>query len=165
MNAVVNSSWRYQPWSLVNRLQRDIERSFARASLSPEWAANGESANADAADIDREYVEWSPAVDVRETADAFVLTADVPGVDPRTIEVTTENGLLTIRGSRQNDAVNQAKEYRRIERVSGRFLRRFSLPDTANIEGVTATSSHGVLTLTIPKRPESQPRRIEIHSA
>jgi HSP20 family protein len=159
MSAVLNQTWRYQPWNLVNRLQRDIERTFAR-----ELGANEADVN-DTADIDRQIVDWTPAVDVRETADAFILTADVPGVDPRNIEVTTENGLLTIRGSRQNEAVNEGKDYRRIERVSGRFLRRFSLPDTANVDGVTAKSNHGVLTLTIPKRAEVQPRRIEIQAA
>jgi HSP20 family protein len=150
---------RYQPWSLVNRLQRDIEKTFAR-----EFGAAQHDAR-DTADIDTEIVDWTPAVDVRETTEGFVLTADVPGVDPKDIEVTMENGLLTIRGARRNETVTEHNGYRRIERVSGRFLRRFTLPETANAEAVTAKTTHGVLTLTIPKRAEVQPRRIEIQAA
>lgn len=152
---------RYQPWNLVNRLQRDIERTFAR-EFGGDAVDTRESA---ASDIDSQFVDWTPAVDVRETSDAFVLTADVPGVNPKDIEVTMENGLLTIRGARQSETTTEQNGYRRIERVSGRFLRRFTLPETANAEAVTAKTNHGVLTLTIPKRAEVQPRRIEIQAA
>jgi len=152
---------RYQPWNLVNRLQRDIERTFAR-----EFGGNTvDTRDNAAADIDDQIVDWTPSVDVHETANAFVLTADVPGVDPKDIEVTMENGLLTIRGKRQSESTTEQNGYRRIERVSGRFLRRFTLPETANAEAVTAKTTHGVLTLTIPKRAEVQPRRIEIQAA
>lgn len=151
---------RYQPWNLVNRLQRDIERTFAR-----EFGGAGDARDNAPADIDDQIVDWTPAVDVRETSNAFVLTADVPGVNPKDIDVTMENGLLTIRGARQSETSTEQDGYRRIERVSGRFLRRFTLPETANAEAVTAKTSHGVLTLTIPKRAEVQPRRIEIQAA
>jgi HSP20 family protein len=153
---------RYQPWNVLNRLQRDMERTFAR-----EFGANDVNArdNTATADIDSQIVDWTPAVDVHETKDAFVLTADVPGVNPKDIEVTMENGLLTIRGARQSETTTEQNGYRRTERVSGRFLRRFTLPETANAEAVTAKTNHGVLTLTIPKRAEVQPRRIEIQAA
>ena len=151
----------YQPWNLVNRLQRDIERTFAREL----GASNSDARDHNAADIDNQTVDWTPAVDVRETQDGFVLTADVPGVNPKDIEVTMENGLLTIRGVRQNEVTTEQNGYRRIERISGRFLRRFTLPESANAEAVTAKTNHGVLTLTIPKRAEVQPRRIEIQAA
>ena len=155
----------YQPWNLVNRLQRDIERTFARELA----ATNSDTRDNTAADIDNQIVDWTPAVDVRETKDGFVLTADVPGVNPKDIEVTMENGLLTIRGVRQQESVGETTTeqngYRRIERINGRFLRRFTLPESANAEAVTAKTNHGVLTLTIPKRAEVQPRRIEIQAA
>ena len=151
----------FQPWNLVNRLQRDIERTLARDSHIGDPSTPQQAA------------EWSPAVDVRETRDAFVLTADVPGVNPKDIEITTENGLLTIRGARlddsgQNEAQADTSEqsaYRRIERVSGRFLRRFTLPESANVEAVTAKTTHGVLVVTLPKRAQVQPRRVEIQAA
>jgi HSP20 family protein len=151
----------YQPWNLVNRLQRDIARTFAREL----GANNSEARDNNTADIDNQIIDWTPSVDVRETQDGFVLTADVPDVNPKDIEVTMENGLLTIRGARQNEAAAEKDGYRRIERISGRFLRRFTLPESANAEGVTAKTNHGVLTLTIPKRAEVQPRRIEIQAA
>ena len=153
---------RYEPWNLVSRLQRDIERTFSREFGGRNAVANDSRATAD---IDDEIVDWSPAVDVHENADGFVLTADLPGVNPNDINVTMENGLLTIRGSRASEAAVEQKGYRRVERVSGKFLRRFSLPESANAEAVTAKTNHGVLTLTIPKRAEVQPRRIEIQAA
>jgi len=172
LEVITMSVIHYQPWNLVNRLQRDIERTFARDTFARELGANNlDSRDSDnAADIDNQAVDWSPAVDVRETQDAFVLTADVPGVNPKDIEVTMENGLLTIRGakhgeSRQGDTASDHHGYRRIERVTGRFLRRFTLPESANAEAVTAKTNHGVLVLTLPKRAEVQPRRIEIQAA
>jgi HSP20 family protein len=154
----------YRPWNLVNRLQRDIERTFAQ-----EFGANNSQVDArdsgNTADIDNRSVDWTPAVDMRETKDAFVLTADVPGVNPQDIEVTMENGLLTIRGARSEETGSEHNGYRRTERVTGRFLRRFTLPETANAEAVTAKTTHGVLTLTLPKRAEVQPRRIEVQAA
>lgn len=151
---------RYQPWNLVNRLQRDIERTFAR-----EFGAHEQSHQHATADIDNEAVDWTPAVDVHETPEGFVLTADVPGVNPQDIDVTMENGLLTIRGRRTGETTVEQSGYRRIECVNGRFLRRFTLPESANPEAVTAKTNHGVLTLTIPKRAEVKPRRIEIQAA
>jgi HSP20 family protein len=150
----------FQPWNLVNRLQRDIERGFAR-----ELGGNSDARTGNSDDIDNQHVEWTPTVDVRETQGGFVLVADVPGVNPQDIEVTMENGLLTIRGMRPREDAAEQIGYRRIERISGRFLRRFKLPESANAEAVTAKTNHGVLTLTIPKRESVQPRRIEIQAA
>jgi HSP20 family protein len=147
MSAVLNGTWSSRPWYFVDRLQRTLERELA-------------GQNAEAA---QEKIDWTPNVDVRETKDAFVLTADLPGVNPQDIEVTTKSGELVLRGSRAAEAETDA--YFRIERVSGRFERRFKLPESANVEAVSAKSSHGVLTLTIPKRVEAQPRRIEIQAA
>jgi HSP20 family protein len=107
--------------------------------------------------------DWTPSADVRETADAFVLALDVPGVDPKAIEITVEDGVLTLSGARNGES--EGDELLRRERASGRFVRRFSLPDTVNAEAVTAKSTHGVLTLTVPKRAEVQPRRIELQAA
>jgi HSP20 family protein len=158
----------YQPWHLVNRLHRDIERSLFR-----DFGAinNGNSGNGVARESENEIADWNPAVDVRETKDNFVLTADIPGVNPKDIEITTEKGVLTIRGTRQDGAevsdsekASEQLSYR-IERANGRFLRRFKLPESAQADAVTAKTNYGVLTLTIPKRAEVQPRRIEVQAA
>jgi HSP20 family protein len=161
----------YQPWHLVNRLQRNIERTLSREFGAREFAANtsADSLNAAASVSEQQTIDWAPAVDVHETKDSFVLTADVPGVNPKDIEVTMEKGLLTIRGARVQDSAPENTTghagYRRTERVNGRFLRRFKLPESAQADAITAKTNYGVLTLTIPKRAEVQARRIEIQAA
>ncbi|HTE39479.1 MAG TPA: Hsp20/alpha crystallin family protein [Steroidobacteraceae bacterium] len=152
LNGFFNQSVNARPWFFVDRLQRQLERDFS--------AARGAVANGEAT---QEQIDWTPNVDVRETKDAFVLTADLPGVNPQDIEVTTKSGELVVRGSRAAEAESEA--YFRIERVSGRFERRFKLPESANVDAVSAKSSHGVLTLTIPKRVEAQARRVKIQAA
>ena len=143
---------RYEPWNLVNRLHQDLDRVFSR-----EFAAGDDSHGA--------FCDWMPAVDVQEAKDAFVLRADLPGVDPKDIDITMENGVLTIRGRRLSEATKEGNGYRRVERVSGEFFRRFTLPDSADAESISAQSNHGVLTLRIGKRPEVQARRIEVKAS
>src|SRR5690606_2090878 len=88
--------------------------------------------------------DWMPAVDVTEEADRYVLHADVPGVDPKDIDITLENGVLTIRGRREDSRNGSHDGYRRIERMYGSFFRRFTLPDTADAEKISAQSRNGV---------------------
>lgn len=107
-------------------------------------------------------VDWTPAVDVSEEESRYVLHADVPGVDPKEIEVTLEDGVLTIRGERRSEKNVDEKGFRRIERFSGSFYRRFTLPDTADADNISATTKNGVLELVIPKQEKVQPRRITV---
>jgi len=106
--------------------------------------------------------QWVPRVDIKEEADRFLLFADIPGVDPQAIEVQMDRGLLTIKGERREERVHETERYSRIERRHGVFHRRFALPDSADPDGITASGHNGVLTLSIPKRPESTPRRIQV---
>lgn len=106
--------------------------------------------------------QWMPLVDIREEQDRFVLHADIPGVDPRDIEVQMDKGMLTIKGERRAERTVQNERYSRVERLHGSFHRRFALPDSADPEGITASGSNGVLEIVIPKRPESTPRRIQV---
>ena len=108
--------------------------------------------------------QWVPRVDIKEEADRFLLYADIPGVDPKDIEVQMDKGLLTIKGERREEKVTETERYSRIERRHGVFHRRFALPDSADPEGITASGHNGVLTISIPKRPESTPRRIQVGS-
>jgi HSP20 family protein len=105
--------------------------------------------------------QWLPLVDVCEDQNRFVLLVDVPGIHAKDIEVSLDNSVLTIAGERVVKAEAGA-EIRHSEREHGRFHRRFSLPDTADPEQVTATDTNGVLEIVIRKRPEVQPRRIAI---
>ncbi len=108
--------------------------------------------------------QWSPLVDIKEEADRFVVYADIPGVDPQDIEVQMDKGLLTVKGERRAEETRETERYSRTERVHGSFHRRFALPDSADPEGITATGHNGVLQITIPKRPETTPRRIQVGS-
>jgi HSP20 family protein len=144
---------RYEPWSLLNQLHSEIDQLF-----TPQRRRLGED-NANVATSD-----WVPAVDIKEEADRFVIHADIPGVDPKDIDVHMENGILTIKGERQSETKEEREGYKRVERVRGSFYRRFSLPDTANAEAISAKSQHGVLELVIPKQQKLQPRRIQVES-
>ena len=142
---------RYEPWRLVNRLHQQLDHVFGDTFGSPE--ASG-SANSD----------WLPAVDIHEEGDRFVVRADVPGVDPKDIDVTADNGVLTVRGERKAEKRESGKGYERVERSVGTFVRRFTLPESANPDQIKAKQANGVLEISIPKQPQVQPRRISIDS-
>ncbi|MGN6741246.1 Hsp20/alpha crystallin family protein [Dyella sp.] len=108
--------------------------------------------------------QWAPRVDIREDEQRFVILADIPGVDPAQIEVSMEKGILTIKGERQAPNGDNGK-YTRVERAHGLFHRRFTLPDSADAEGITAKGKFGVLEIVIPKKPLATPRRITINAA
>ena len=144
---------RYEPWGVLRRFHDDVNQLFA------------DSRNAPAAEGDRSSVvtsNWTPAVDIKEENERFVLEADIPGVDPKDIEITMDTGVLTIKGERKHESEEDANGYKRVERSYGSFYRRFSLPDTANAEAVSAKGKDGVLEVFIPKQEKVQPRRIAV---
>ena len=147
---------RYEPWHVVNRLHQTLDQvfnnQFSNDALSSPEASSSTS------------VSWVPRVDIHEEKDRFVVLADVPGVDPKDIDITAENGVLTVRGERRSEKRETENGYERVERVSGAFLRRFTLPEGANTESIKAKQTNGVLEVTIPKTPAIQPRRISIDS-
>jgi HSP20 family protein len=108
--------------------------------------------------------QWAPLVDIKEEAERFVIYADLPGIDPAEVEVLMDKGILTIKGERRSEASEQTERFSRVERRYGGFHRRFALPDSADPEGICASGRHGVLVITIPKRPETKPRRIQVDS-
>lgn len=139
---------RYEPLGLLSQLQRELERMQEGA------ASEGSIATA----------EWAPAVDIKEDNNQFVLHADIPGVNPEDIDVSMEDGVLTIKGEKKTEAKTEKENYKRVERTYGSFYRRFSLPDTANPDAITAKSKNGVLEITIPKREAVQPKKINVSS-
>ncbi len=145
------SVMRCEPWTLLNRLQRDIGRAAASGSA----ARHPQRQTAPTSD-------WVPAVDIRDEDTRYVIHADVPGVDPATIEVSLEQGVLSIKGARSSEDEEQRDSVRHRERVRGSFLRRFSLPDSADADAVSATSRHGVLEIVIAKQHKLQPKRIQV---
>jgi len=108
--------------------------------------------------------DWVPAVDIREEGQRYVIHADVPGVKPEDIEVHMEDGVLTIKGQRYSESKDEREGYKRVERVRGSFFRRFSLPDTADAEAISAKSKDGVLEIIIPKQAKVMPKRIKVES-
>ena len=126
---------RFEPWSLADRISGDNHRT------------------------------WVPAVDIFEEQERFIVRADLPGVDPDDIEVNMENGVLTVSGERKNEERSEFEGVSRIERISGRFLRRFTLPDTADADAIKAKCRNGILEISIPKQAAVQPRRIAVEAA
>lgn len=139
---------RYNPWG-IGELQNEINRLFSS------WGDN-ESSSATAG--------WVPTVDIHEFDTRFQLFVDVPGVDPKEVEITLDNGVLSISGERYLPGAPEGEQVinRHSERGHGRFYRRFILPDTVDSDKVKATDRNGVLEISIPKLAKAQPRRIKV---
>lgn len=142
---------RHEPWSLFDLMQRDLPPFDGRRTALT--------------DSDNTVADWVPAVDIVEEKERYVLKADVPGVNPAEIDISMDGGVLSLSGERRSESSNEFEGLKRVERLSGRFFRRFTLPETADAEGITAKSSNGILEVTIPKQPEVQARRITVEAA
>ena len=105
---------------------------------------------------------FSPAFEVKETADAFILKADLPGVVEADLDINVHNSVLTVSGSRQAEDRREGESYALYERQFGSFSRSFSLPDMADGERIEAKLENGVLTLSIAKKAEAKPRKIAL---
>lgn len=109
--------------------------------------------------------QWMPRVDIKEEDKRFVILADLPGIDPADIEVHMDKGILSIKGERTTESSSQGENFSRVERHYGSFHRRFALPDSADSEHISAKGHNGVLEISIPKKPEVTPRRIQVDGA
>jgi HSP20 family protein len=142
---------------MLNQLHGQLNRIFDRPYRFD--YGDGEAASPAAT------ADWIPPADVEEYADRFVLKLDVPGVEVSAIDITLDQGLLSVSGARAKDAVSKDVERSRTERPHGRFHRRFTLPETVDAAGVRAAGRNGIVEVTIPKQAKAQPRRIQIASA
>ena len=109
-----------------------------------------------------EGTAWAPAVDILEKDNEIVLRADLPGIDPKDVDIQVQNGTLTLRGERKFESDVKEDNFRRVERVYGSFVRSFSLPQSVHSEKVGAEYKNGVLEVTLPKRPEAKPKQIKV---
>ena len=141
---------RYELWHPIHHLRKELDRLF-----EPYAASNDDPSSAATCD-------WIPAVDIKEEKDRYILRADIPGVDPKDIEIIAENGILTLRGNRTSETRDNRVGYSRVERPCGSFYRRFSLPDTADLEQIAARSAHGVLEISIPRATQTLSRTIKV---
>ena len=105
---------------------------------------------------------WSPLVDVFEDADGITLKAELPEVDAKDVEIQVEGNTLTLKGERKLEREDKRDGYHRIERTYGAFSRTFTLPNTVDVEHITAESKEGVLRLFLPKKAETKPRQIKV---
>lgn len=137
----------YEPVGLLSKLHDEMNHLFEPGSLSDLTGASG---------------VWTPAVDIKEEENRYVIHADVPGIKPEDIEVTLERGVLTVRGKREAHSQAGQDGYRRLERYRGEFARHFALPDTADEDRVDAKIKDGVLEVVINKKESSKPRRIAV---
>jgi HSP20 family protein len=144
--------WAADSWRDFDQLRREVDTLFGRfATASP---------------LSSGWRGVFPAVNLYETADAYMLTAELPGVGPEDIHVSLEGSTVTLQGERKIDYTDQegASLHRR-ERQAGSFRRAFELPSRIEAGKVEAVHKNGVLMLRLPKTPEAQPRRVAVRAA
>jgi HSP20 family protein len=144
---------RWEPFrdlvSLQERMNRVFDDAFRGASRSEEdWALGG---------------SWAPAVDIYEQGHDIVLKAELPGVDPKDVDVRVENNVLTLRGERKLDNEVKRENYHRVERSYGAFTRSFTMPNMVDTEKIKAEYKDGVLRVSLPKKDEAKPKQISIN--
>jgi len=130
--------------SPVFGLRREIDRLFEDA-----FTRDGQS--------------WTPAVDIKESESELTLELELPGLKPENVEITAENGILTVRGEKRSERKEEDQSrYHVVERTYGSFMRTFQLPQGIDENQISADHDNGILTLRIPKTALPQPRRIQI---
>lgn len=139
---------RWSPWRDIMSVQDEMNRLFnGLAKRRGDYGA-GE--------------EWVPAVDISETDEGFIVTADVPGITSEDIKITVSNNVLTLRGEKKNVREESKENFHRVERVYGSFERTFSLPSSVDSDNIRASYRNGVLEVKLPKSKEAKPQEIKI---
>lgn len=140
-------------WDVLEAFREEMDHVLHRfgGELMPKGPAN-------------EFAVWAPKVDVEETDKEIVVRADLPGVDPKDVEVTVEGGALIIRGEKKEEYEDTKKNFHRVERFVGRFYREVPLPQGTDPDKVQATTAKGVLEIHVPKAAEFQPRKVLVQS-
>jgi HSP20 family protein len=105
---------------------------------------------------------WAPALDISERKDAYLVTVELPGLKPEDLDITLEDGLLTIQGERQFTSESSEQQFHRVERRYGAFRRSITLPAHVTAEGIQASFEDGVLQILVPKAEEAKPKRIQV---
>jgi HSP20 family protein len=137
---------RYKPINLFDQFNDEMNRYLSGMRSA---AANQEH-------------DWTPAVDIHEEEGHYLLTADIPGVNRKDVEITLEDGVLTIKGERKSVKEITEEGYRRRERIHGTFLRQFNLPETVDAANISARAEDGVLNIEIPKQARPEPKKITV---
>jgi len=143
---------RWSPLRHIFMLQNQMNRLFDDAVHSWPSAADGTTS-------------WAPAADIYETENDLVLQADLPGVDPKQIDVRVENNVLTIRGERVFEPKVDRENFHRVERSYGTFMRSFTLATPVDADRIKAAYKNGVLQINLPKAEQAKPKKIQITAA
>jgi HSP20 family protein len=146
-------------WDPLRELEQMADR-LNRVISRPEGASvsgNGQEAMA--------VPDWVPIVDISETESEYSIHAELPGVKKDAVKVTVENGVLTIQGERRQEQMEGERRHHRVERMYGRFVRNFTLPDTVDAGKVRAEYADGMLHLHLPKSEKAKPKQIEVKIA
>jgi len=138
------------PFRELDRLQDEVNRVF-----------NGWTRGWDDGEPDNTTV-WAPLVDIFENEHEVTLKAELPGVDPKSVDIRLENNVLTLRGERQSEIDREKEQVLRMERPYGMFSRSFSISSVVDDSKINAKFNSGVLTVTLPKKEQAKPKRIEI---
>ena len=144
---------RWDPFRDLTSIQDEMNQMFDR--VFGRRSSGGREASPTAA-------SWSPAVDISERKDAYVVSAEVPGIKPEELEVTLEDGLLTIQGERRMEKETSDRQYHRVERRYGAFRRSITLPSQVNADAIEASYSDGVLQVVVPKVESAKPKKINV---
>lgn len=142
---------RWNPLAELDQIQRRINRVF----LDPAAAMPREEA----------FADFAPAIDVQETETDFIVKADLPDVKKDDIKIQMQEGVLSIEGERRKEKEETGKRFHKVEREYGRFIRSFALPTPVDPAAVRAEFKDGVLTVFLPKVPESKPKQIDVKIA
>jgi len=140
---------RWNPFGEMSLLQSQMNRLFDSALQGWPGDSNGTTS-------------WIPAADIYESDNDLVVNLDLPGVDPKAVDVRVENNVLSIRGERQFDEKQNKESFHRVERSYGPFARSFTLSTSVDPEKIRADFKAGVLSITLPKAEVAKPRRIQI---
>jgi HSP20 family protein len=143
---------RWDPFRDLMSIQNELNRLFGRTYA-------GESGASGAAGVGG---SWLPPLDIYETNDRFVVTLELPGVEPGDVDVSVEDSTLSVRGERKFYSEVDEDSFHRVERRYGSFGRSLTLPPTADVEGIQASFDKGVLTVEVPKAEAAKPKKIEV---
>jgi HSP20 family protein len=143
---------RWDPFDAFLGAQEDLNRMFRRGWLRAPGTDEGVA----------EGGKWAPAVDIYETGDALVVEAELPGIDPKDIDVTVDDGVLTVKGERRHEREVTEENYYRVERAYGVFQRSVRLPAETEADEVKASYESGVLRIMVPKAEPMKPTAVPV---
>lgn len=143
--------WRRRGGGAIDTLRDELENLVERVFAEPS-EGNGSAL----------MRAWVPRTDIEETDKEILVKADLPGVEPKDVDISVADGTLILRGEKKEEKEEKKKNYRKVERFVGQFYREIPLPTGVEPDKITAACSKGVITVTIPKTPQAQPKKIAV---